>query len=211
MLNMGAAKADLFRWLYLNIKGGIYCDIDMVCKDSLRNYIKEDWHFASRILNKNSLNYKHILYRLNHGIIVTIPKNDLLSISIDNAISNILILYKQKKDEFMPQDVCGPTVIGKTLNLLLGKSLDSAHTNYKNNKLIPCEGKLKGLTLKFLINKIIKKMLIRKYPQYLEECEKIQVKRFGIDEPAFSYKHAEKYIKNNKVVLDYSLMKDKYF
>ena len=32
MLNVGAAKADLFRWCYLYIRGGIYLDMDMQCR-----------------------------------------------------------------------------------------------------------------------------------------------------------------------------------
>ena len=108
MIYIGAAKADLFRWAVLNIKGGVYLDIDSKAILPIRNFLKEDDQFTTRIGSYNAL------YRLNHALLASIPKFILLSKSIDNAISNILIRYLIKQKILHSKILCFMGVVLKT-------------------------------------------------------------------------------------------------
>ena len=51
VINSGAAKADFFRWLYLNKYGGVYIDIDSECLKPIKEIIKTypKWAWAGNI------------------------------------------------------------------------------------------------------------------------------------------------------------------
>lgn len=200
MMYMGAARADLFRWAYLNIKGGVYLDIDMICKVPIRKYIFDTDKYVTRLVGGFN-----IRYRLNHNFIATIPGFILLTKSIDNAINNTLIRYKQKKDEYLPQDICGPGVIGRTLNILMGRPKNSSHLEHKNNIARVGENKIRLLT-----QREIDRYLIRKYRGYLDDCKKNGFKRYSKGEPAFKFSFAEKYVNDNNAELDFNLIKGKF-
>ena len=200
MLNLGPAKADLFRWLFLNIKGGVYLDIDCKATIPIRNFLREDDQFLTR--PRNILGLKH---RINHALLASIPNFKLISESIVNAISNILIRYKEKKNEYLPQNICGPSVIGKTLNILKGLPQNSSHAEYENNITY-----LESIKIRFIPGEKINEVLIPKYKNYIKDCKINNFKRYNKNESAFKYSYAKEYVVKNNVKLDFSLMKPKF-
>lgn len=200
MIYLGAAKADLFRWAYLNIKGGVYLDIDSKAILPIRNFLKEDDQFLvrSRGLPGNK-------FRLNHALLASIPKFILLSKSIDNAISNILIRYNQKRDEYSPQDLCGPAVLGKTLNILRKMPIKHSHNNYKNNIVY-----LNSVKVRVLPKEEVLRILINKYETYNIDCKKNNFERYHQNKSAFEYPYANEYVIKNNVKLDFSLINGEF-
>ena len=198
MIYIGAAKADLFRWAVINIKGGIYLDIDCQAIMPIRNFINENDQFVTC-----QSSVKAHLYRLNHALLASIPQFILLSKSIDNAISNILIRYNQKRDEYLPQDICGPAVLGKTLNILKKKPITKFHNKYKNNIV-----NLNFVKIRLIPKEQIIKYLIPKYKNYLSDCEKNNFERYNKEKSAFYYSYANEYVIKNNVKLDYSLINE---
>jgi len=82
MLNVGAAKADLWRYLILYKNGGIYLDIDSEIYSRLDNLIKkEDYAIISREGNYGLFVQWCLMFSPNHPI---------LKICIDKCIDNIL-------------------------------------------------------------------------------------------------------------------------
>ena len=97
-LNIGAAKADFFRYLVLFKKGGIYLDIDSGINCSLDDFIKPD-DSAIITLERNPLLF------VQWGLIYS-PKHLFLEKTIEMVLENI----HQNK---FPNDVhqmTGPTV-----------------------------------------------------------------------------------------------------
>ena len=195
MINIGAAAADLFRWLYLNKNGGVYFDIDIVCKYPISNFINttDDIIVLSR--------QQAVRYTINHAFIATVKYTSLFTTSISNAINNILYLYETKQNMKAPQDVCGPRVLGATLNILLNKPIHSNETI----KLILL-GKYK---LRFIDKKKLWKYIIIKYDKYMDDCMKYNMTHWktlvDTNNYAFDYKYANKYITENQIILNYKL------
>ena len=82
MLNVGAAKADLWRYLILYKNGGIYLDLDSEVYSNLDDLIKdEDKGIISRERNYNLFVQWCLIFSSNHP---------LLKICIDKCVDNIL-------------------------------------------------------------------------------------------------------------------------
>ena len=82
MLNVGAAKADLWRYLILYKNGGIYLDLDSEIYSNLDDLIKdEDEAIISRERNYNLFVQWCLIFSSNHP---------LLKICIDKCVDNIL-------------------------------------------------------------------------------------------------------------------------
>lgn len=81
-INVGAAKADFWRYLILYKEGGIYLDIDSVLYNSLDTLIKPmDKAIISREKNPNIFLQWCMMFEANHPI---------LKLTIDKCIYNIL-------------------------------------------------------------------------------------------------------------------------
>jgi len=81
-LNVGAAKADLWRYLILYKNGGIYLDLDSELHNDLDNLIKDsDEAIISREGNKDVFTQWCLMFSANHPI---------LKICIDKCVDNIL-------------------------------------------------------------------------------------------------------------------------
>lgn len=81
-LNVGAAKADFWRYLILYKEGGVYLDIDSVLYSSLNTLIKsEDKAIISREKNPNIFLQWCMMFEANHP---------LLQLTIDKCVYNVL-------------------------------------------------------------------------------------------------------------------------
>ena len=199
MLKAGAAKADLFRWLFLYKHGGVYADIDTRCLSPLRKYLGENMSFLSRT-GCNSV-------KINHCVLCVVPKSIVLESSIKYAISNILYLFHNRKNMVYPQEVCGPRVLGSVVNELLGRK--EKDNIYKLQDIII---KISDGNLLILSGTNFKKHIIEKYKNYSNNLNKMKIKTYNkTDTMAFVYEYAEKIVNNNNYQLDFSLMNDKYY
>ena len=81
----GAFKADLFRYCFLYVNGGVYTDIDNVCMVPLDDIINDDDSFIS--VKDNSFGNQGLIY---NSFIATERNNPVLKKAID------LIIYMQK-------------------------------------------------------------------------------------------------------------------
>lgn len=80
-LNIGAAKADLWRYLILFKYGGVYLDIDSLIINNLKNLIVDDNHaIISRERNPNKFVQWMLIYP---------PKHPILEICIKKCLWNI--------------------------------------------------------------------------------------------------------------------------
>jgi mannosyltransferase OCH1-like enzyme len=76
----GAGKADLFRYLIIYERGGVYMDIDTLCLTPLRTYVDGEDDVVSGIGLRGDLHQWGLIYS---------PKSPFLKLTIENAISNI--------------------------------------------------------------------------------------------------------------------------
>jgi mannosyltransferase OCH1-like enzyme len=111
----GAFKADLWRYCVLYIYGGVYSDIDTICKGSLDTFLPEGVDFVTPVdLNDN--NEDRLWYLFNSFIAAT-PKHPVLLQCISRVVANI-------EFKFVPQcrmDFAGPGILGQEVNTYLGQ------------------------------------------------------------------------------------------
>lgn len=77
----GAFRADFWRYCALYVEGGVYADIDTVCKRPLRDLINEDDEFIAP--------RDHPTHALNNAFLVAAPGHPFLDQVINNAISGL--------------------------------------------------------------------------------------------------------------------------
>ena len=125
----GAFKADLFRYCYLYIKGGVYTDIDNICKINLDNIIKKDDIFIT-VKDRP-------IGTLYNAFMASSPKNPILKKCIENIVYNV----KNKVYIFHPLysnlvnrlSISGPKCLGKVVNLYLNRDLETEFTEGDHN------------------------------------------------------------------------------
>lgn len=116
----GAFKADLFRYCLLYKYGGVYCDINFMPLESFDTYISDDLEFV--IPDDPS----HGLWQ---GFFAIKPKSDLLKITIDLTVKDILEeVYISKHTGNAPMlAITGPQKIGACLNIYLNLPVSFIH------------------------------------------------------------------------------------
>ncbi|ETZ19759.1 glycosyltransferase family 32 protein [Pedobacter sp. V48] len=117
-LNIGAAKADFFRYAILLKKGGIYLDIDCNVKQNFNQFIRPD-DVAVLSPEKNPICY--VQWALFYE-----PGHPFLQKTMELMLQNI------RKNEF-PHDVhkmTGPTVYTAAINECLSKDPNIPHRTF---------------------------------------------------------------------------------
>jgi len=167
-MTQNAAKADIWRYLILYDKGGIYTDIDTECLIPLKKYINKDDEFL------NGLNNRGQIYQT---FIFTKPKHSYLKELIE------LVIYNIDNKSFINEwpglkSLTGPTTINyaikKHLNLLT--SLEKNRKADINNqfKFDYNMSNLKGYKVKF-ISQFTEKYINFQYKNYKEEILKLNL------------------------------------
>jgi inositol phosphorylceramide mannosyltransferase catalytic subunit len=114
-INIGAAKADMFRYAVLYKKGGVYVDIDGTIKGKLDSFIRsDDEAIISREGNPNLYVQWALVYSAGHPF---------LQRTLDLIVDNI-------KTNRFPHDVhamTGPTVYTKAINECLTEDSTLPH------------------------------------------------------------------------------------
>tara|TARA_R100000152_G_C6769231_1_gene194988 strand:+ start:273 stop:1136 length:864 start_codon:yes stop_codon:yes gene_type:complete len=111
LLKPGAMKADLFRYCYLFIKGGVYTDLDNICIrpiDEWMNCEKEEFVTMLDLayLEERSKESNDLLPKVKHDLIyqafiASKPDNPILKKCIDHIVINTL-------NRVMPDDGLAP-------------------------------------------------------------------------------------------------------
>mgnify|MGYP003141585340 FL=1 len=118
IIKPGAGKADLFRYCYLYINGGVYTDIDNICVKPLDYYITKSDEFVipTGFFNKRIL--------LETCFIACIPNHKYIKTAIDLCVYNVLNRFKPK--EYLPLlKLTGPKLFSRSVNICKNKPIDS--------------------------------------------------------------------------------------
>ena len=110
----GANKADLFRYCYLYIKGGIYIDIDSLCIGKLDTFLIQDVDFIVPI--DFNINLNEGQHNIACGFIASRAKHPILLYCINQIVKNIT-------NKIIPTsklDFTGPGILGRCVNKYLG-------------------------------------------------------------------------------------------
>jgi mannosyltransferase OCH1-like enzyme len=102
-LNVGAAKADLWRYLILFKNGGVYLDIDSEIYGKLDDFIKDE---DEAIVSREGHYGKFVQWCLMFA-----PNHPVLKICLEKCVENI----KQRKTNNII-DLTGPTVFSESIN-----------------------------------------------------------------------------------------------
>jgi len=172
----GAFKADLFRYCVLYIRGGIYVDSDTICLTSIDKYINSNDKLV--VVRDDPMAKKW----LANAFIAVTPKHPLMWEAINQAVKNI-----QSKHEQFYLDYTGPGLLGKCLNRVCGRDIE---TEYELGDQRIGKERVKILqhdftTTQFKYNG--EPVLHVEYPAYREEMKALNNK------PFFDY------VQNNKV------------
>lgn len=118
-----AFRADLWRCCVLYENGGVYVDSDMICLVSLNDFIKPNDEF---IVARDDPMSKSYLY---NAFIACVPKHKFIEKQINSIVDNV----KNKRDLFY-LDISGPGLLGKSVNLCLGRD-ENCHFDLGNNHI----------------------------------------------------------------------------
>ena len=243
VINVGAAKADLFRWLYLNIEGGLYFDADTKCVKPIREWYKKECDrykevFFSTVPSRFTERWKsshlkqmrqcclypdcinkhnkklprepgyrsctHNGIRINHYIIMTTPGHALIRTAMNLSFETFHEAFNKKRDVNLPQDLCGPQVLGEALNKLLRRPLTEKRVLPKdsNRPTIQFVGENSAVILWVRGPNKYGDIHMR-YEGYSTDYEEtLSCKRYGQDVPAFSYKNCLRYLQQHRVNLN---------
>ena len=167
----GAARADLFRYLILYDKGGVYFDIKSTCNKKLDKIIDSNDEFIlchwGDFWKNNSKPWSKVLNNDNgefiNWFIACKPKHIFLKKVIDNIVNKIIniklnkIKVRGKKDVLF---ITGPVIYSKTiLDILRNKNIKNIKNIkiYKNFKLLglvySCQNHIKLFKNHYSFNK----------------------------------------------------------
>ena len=110
----GAGKADLFRYLIIYDKGGIYFDIDTFCKVPLRSYIKLSDEVLTGLGGRSDFHQWGLIYTKHHPFM-----KKALEVAVNNIINEHFINNKKTMAY-----LCGPPCLDYAIKQVLGLSLN---------------------------------------------------------------------------------------
>ena len=116
----GAFKADLFRYCFLYINGGVYTDIDNICMVPLSDIINEEDRFVS--VKDNSFGNQGLIY---NSFIASERNNPILKKAIDlvvyNALNNVYLKSGNRMADIL--GISGPRCLAIALNSQLDEPI----------------------------------------------------------------------------------------
>lgn len=110
----GAGKADLFRYVMIFDRGGIYMDIDTVCLRALRELIHPEDDTVSGIGMRGDLHQWGLIYA---------PRHPFLKRAIENGVRHILTRSFVPGFEGSLEGLAGPPCLDFSIKQLLGLPL----------------------------------------------------------------------------------------
>lgn len=140
VIKSGAGKADLFRYCYLYIKGGVYIDIDNICVVPLKDIIKKEDDFIGVLdLPYNGINTKFNgkSFAVHQSFVACKPLHSWLDMAIKLSTYNILnkVIPTTESTEYLPQQthqmikICGPKLFADAINISSNNPINSTFVN----------------------------------------------------------------------------------
>ena len=121
----GAFKADLFRYCFLYIYGGIYADIDTICLNPIDSFLNRNIEFITPIdLNMSAFVEKQGNHNLFNAFMGSIPRHPILLDCINRVVYNV----ENNIDPISKLDFAGPGLLGRAVNTFLGNNETSSFT-----------------------------------------------------------------------------------
>lgn len=115
-LNVGAFKADLWRYCALYVHGGVYADLDTVSKCPLQDIINEEDEFISVFAGAVSGG-------IFNAFICSIPGHIFLKRAIEEAVRRVLFGGADH-----PLAITGPLCLGRAINMEIGRDKETEFT-----------------------------------------------------------------------------------
>jgi hypothetical protein len=109
-LDYGAFRADLWRYCALFVEGGVYADLDTVCRGPLEAVLRPEDEFV--ISRAGSLHFAAF-----NAFIASRPGHPFLQRAVERATATIL-----SGVEFDGYMTTGPGGLGRAMNLVLGRA-----------------------------------------------------------------------------------------
>ena len=109
----GAGKADLFRYLIVFDKGGVYMDVDTFCLNPLRTFLRGDDHVLTGIGQRGDFHQWGLIY---------VSRHPFMRRAIENTVFNILnrrFIFGYRTLEGIGGPPCLDQSIKEVLNLPL--------------------------------------------------------------------------------------------
>ena len=143
----GAGKADLFRYCYLLVKGGVYTDIDNVCIKPLDNWLTDVDKFVGILdlpcLTKNDGRFYGKHYSIYNALIASGQGHPFMWHAYKLSVLNILNQSRPvPRSEFLPQSfhpltkVTGPKLLADAIAMALNNPFNK-HFKIKE-ECTPC-------------------------------------------------------------------------
>jgi mannosyltransferase OCH1-like enzyme len=146
-----AGKADIWRYLIIYEKGGVYVDIDTLCKIPLSNYIKPNdtivtgitgWLYGDSI-NKNPREngrlfsaWYHLFYQC---YLIYTPKNPFIKTTLEACIQSVNTktpIEGSEDCDNLLEKFTGPCVLNYTVRKYFGLSKNTDFKKVKNKTII---------------------------------------------------------------------------
>ncbi len=110
----GAFRADFWRYCALYVEGGVYADVDTICKRPLDELIKPDDEFV--------VPRGYPTHALNNAFLVAAPRHPFLEQAIERAIAGL-----DGSPECPVKSLVGTPALGDAVNIKLGRAPGSRY------------------------------------------------------------------------------------
>lgn len=164
----GAGKADLFRYLIVYERGGVYMDIDTICFRALDDFIDGEDDVVTGIGMRCDFHQWGLIYSKHHPF---------LKRTIENVVSNILNRRFVKRFENSLEGLCGPACLDASIKQVLGIPLEARfHPGIFLQRLEGRHHRIKILNSDFFGGSVG-----FKYPDYVSDLAKMGVRYWPED------------------------------
>lgn len=116
----GAFRADLWRYCALSVEGGVYADIDMVCRTDLERVLAPEDEFVVPTAG-------NLPQAVFNGFIASRPGHPFLARAIARATDLVLEAERRGTGPVDGYMCCGPGNLGAAMNLVLGRDPAAPH------------------------------------------------------------------------------------
>lgn len=174
LIPKGAFRADIWRYCALYQYGGIYADMDTVCKYPMRKLVRADDQFV--------VAHDANPAKLFNAFMCSVPKHPVLRIVLDNIKATLLDADKREsiiKNPGLLYDITGPGGLALAVTTYLGlPELQefSTKTYNRNNVTVRILHKLHKKQLwsrRVMVG--LRTILMCKYPGYLDDLESLKL------------------------------------
>ena len=153
---LGVMKGDIWRYLIINSYGGIYADLDTVCKDPISSWIKDEYD-AVLCIDDDNVNYAQLAF-------ASTPQNPIL-LKVIELIEKAFEKPNYLNKNFV-HDMTGVHIWTKAIKYVLNNGYDNVYIYKDENSNLFHNGAIEHLVAS-------KNWNTEGYVQWQEEIKKI--------------------------------------